>query len=244
MSKSTKHEFALYSAELSNGSSQIVLTDIDLLQRIYKVLRLSIGDTLVLFDGKNVMNVVIANTEKKQCIVAVQSRECIRYITPEVHCVVPVLKREALEDVMYAAVELGANTIQLVFTEKIHRAWAGAKEFERLHGIMIAACEQAKQFMVPQLHAPKSFDEVLPTLKETVLFFDVNGQPAYDVVTQLRKEKLSSLTMLMGPEADLSDKEKTLLKEKGAICCKLTPTVLRAKQAFAVGLGMLRSMVN
>lgn len=244
MNTSTKHQFALYYKQLPHTVSIITISDPALVLRIGKVLRLQRGDIFILFDGKQVVDVIIENIDKKQCIVNVQNAWQVTPLKPEIHCIVPLLKREALEEVMYAAVELGANTIQLVATEKIHRAWAGQKEFERLQAIMIAACEQSKQFAIPALHSPIEFNVMSQKLSGNVVFFDAHGESAYDVITQLRKEKLSQVTMLMGPEADLTDQEKDILRKKGVMFCKLTPTVLRARQAFAVGLGMLRSMLS
>ncbi|MGE0009334.1 MAG: 16S rRNA (uracil(1498)-N(3))-methyltransferase [Candidatus Babeliales bacterium] len=244
MSTSAKHEFAFYYKQLIKDQKQIVLTDAALLQRINKVLRLNVGETFTLFDGVFVIEVVITILDKKHCVVTVQNVEIVRQLLPEVNCIVPVLKRDALEEVLYAAIELGANSVQLMFTEKVHRAWAGTKEFERLHAIMIAACEQSKQFAMPRLHAPITFDEVIKQLSGDVIFFDADGKSAYEVISELKKKKNSkAITLIIGPEADLSINEKDVLRKKGVVFCKLTPTVLRAKQAFVVGLGMIRSMI-
>ena len=45
----------------------------------------------------------------------------------------------------------------------------------------------------------------------------------------------------VGPEGDLTQEEKDYLKQQGFVFCRLTPTVLRARQAVALGLGILRS---
>lgn len=242
MNKSIKHQFALYSAQLPQNKT-VTITDPELVQRIGKVLRLESGEIVTLFDGKQSADISIDQVTKKEVKGTVLSTHAITQLTPIIECIVPVLKREALEEVIYAAVELGANVIRLVVTEKVQRTWAGQKEFERLHGIMIAACEQSKQFMMPALSEPVDFVESMNILSAKTLFFDVNGRPAYDIITELRKENPAQVTMIIGPEADLTEEEKELLHKKKVIFCKLTPTVLRARQAFAVGLGMLRSML-
>ena len=50
--------------------------------------------------------------------------------------------------------------------------------------------------------------------------------------------------MLVGPEGDLTHEEKQFVDDHGFIFCKLTPTIMRAHQAVAVGLGVLRSMLR
>lgn len=244
MNKSTKHQFALYCTQLPKDyAGTIIVTDPLIVQRLFKVLRLSAGDAVTLFDGKRVFHVTIDALDKKQLTATVNDSTMSKPITPTLNCFVPVLKRDALEEVIYAAVEMGASRIQLVFTQKIHRAWAGRKEFERLHGIMIAACEQAKQFCVPELCEPIEFTQMLSRLSGTSIFFDAQGQPAFDVVKHLREQKSPEVSLLMGPEADLDEQEKQALRNKNVLFCALTPTVLRARQAFAVGLGIFRSML-
>lgn len=243
MKKTTKHQFALYCKDLSKKNNNVVINDLELVQRVSKILRLDVGDTVTLFDGKQAVDVSITALDKKQLTANIIFSEAVQAILPVIHCIVPVLKRDALEEVIYAAAELGATSLQLVFSEKVQRAWAGQKEFERLQNILIAACEQSKQFAVPQLYAPIAFDEVIEKLTGKVIFFDADGQLAYEIVTALHKEKPAEIIMIIGPEADLSENEKDLLRKKTVIFCKLTPTVLRARQAFAVGLGMMRSMI-
>ncbi len=242
---STKHEFALYVPQLPAIVDHLItLTDFAVVHRALKVLRLRIGTSIVLFDGEQALHVTIKVLNKKQLIGTVQKVETVSPLTPKITCFIPVLKRSALEEVIYSAVELGANVIQLVSTQKVHRKWGAQKELDRLKIIMIAACEQAKQFNIPTLYAPVPFKTVCDQFDDTVVFFDPDGQVAHQVISSLKKQNLTELSLLIGPEADLADDEKKLLREQSVIFCALTPTVLRAKQAFVVGLGMFRSILS
>jgi RsmE family RNA methyltransferase len=49
---------------------------------------------------------------------------------------------------------------------------------------------------------------------------------------------------MVGPEGDLTHAEKEFLKEKNVVFCRLTPTVIRSKDALMIGLGVLRSLFN
>lgn len=241
---SAKHEFALYLDQLPPvANDQIIILDADLVHRVLKVLRFTVGQTLVLFDGIQSVRLTITHINKKQLVGTVLTQEVVAPLTPKINCFVPVLKRAALEEVVYATAELGANTIQLVLTQKVHRKWGGDKELNRLRGIMLAACEQAKQFAVPALYAPVTFTEAAKKLTDTALFFDPDGQPAYDVITSLRQQQPTQLSLLLGPEGDLSLEEKDALRAQAITFCALTPTVLRARQAFSLGLGLVRSML-
>jgi 16S rRNA U1498 N3-methylase RsmE len=47
--------------------------------------------------------------------------------------------------------------------------------------------------------------------------------------------------MINGPEGDFTLEEKELLKKHNFIAAQLTPTILRAQQAVAISLGVVRS---
>ncbi len=243
MKKSTKHQFALYARQLDIHDNIVSITDSDLVQRAGKILRLNIGDDLTLFDGKQAVDVTLTVIDKKSIRGTIVRSLTVTPLKPAIQCIVPLLKRDALEEVVYAAAELGANAVQLVTTERTQRIWGGQKEFDRLQSIMIAACEQSKQFAVPHLQSPISLKQAADEIKGSAIFFDVCGHPAYGVVSSLRDYEEDTLYMIIGPEADLSPAEKEFISEKVTVFCALTPTVLRAKQAFVVGLGILRSMV-
>ena len=51
------------------------------------------------------------------------------------------------------------------------------------------------------------------------------------------------ISLMVGPEGDLTMDEKELLKERDVQFLCLTPTVLRAQQAVAVSLGIFRSLL-
>jgi 16S rRNA U1498 N3-methylase RsmE len=86
-------------------------------------------------------------------------------------------------------------------------------------------------------------EEVLKqvSLSTPFLFADPEGLPLFEVVQQVCARKPHEVIIMVGPEADLTSAEKTLLKEYKATFCGLTPTVLRAHQAVGLLAGVLRA---
>ncbi|OQA33400.1 MAG: Ribosomal RNA small subunit methyltransferase E [Candidatus Dependentiae bacterium ADurb.Bin331] len=154
------------------------------------------------------------------------------------------MKREALEHTLYNLVEIGVNEIQLVFTQKTHRNWAGHKEFERMRKIMIAAAEQSKQFSLPHIYEPIQLQEYLHQKKQSapLIFFDTNGISLAQWFTS--HSKIESVSLLIGPEGDLTPSEKNAVRAIGAQIVSLTPTILRAQQAITLGAGAIRSLLS
>lgn len=246
----SRHEFAVYvvglSSQLSSKSSQLLLSDADTVHRIRSVLRLSQGDELMLFDGTQHAACSIIEITKKTISVRIISCDRTISLQPSITFLLPLLKREALERMIYACVELGATTIQLISTEKSQRSWRSEKELSRMHAIMIAAAEQSKQFAVPALHQPISLQEAvqLSVKHDVKLVADPDGLPLYEVLTQIMNQKNTSIVITMGPEGDLSDEEKNMLRNASYQAVSLTPTVLRSQQAGALLLGVIRSTLR
>lgn len=243
-----KHQFALYVDSLIQepGSLQpgslFTISDAELVHRMTVVLRLHQGEELTLFDRRGNAQVVITEIAKKKITCSVQSYQLNVQLKPSITVLLPVLKREAFEEAIYTTVELGATVVQPVLTEKGHRSWGGEKESERMQRIMIAAAEQSKNFSIPVLNEPGTLQQAVTSVASMKhkIFFDPSGQPVLNAINVLRQEQPETLVCAIGPEGDLSEQEKSLLKEQGFNFYALTPTILRAQQALVVGLGGLR----
>lgn len=246
-----KHDFAIYcsglSSQISLSSKHFSITDADLVHRIRSVLRLAKNDAIILFDETMQATGTILDITKKTVSLDIQASNQTTPLSPSITVLLPLLKKEALERMIYSCVELGANTIQLVSTEKSQRSWRSDKELQRLHHIMIAAAEQSKQFAVPTLSQPMPLPEAVAHFESALkLVADPAGMPLYEILTSLHTSMQSdihkSIVITMGPEGDFSDAEKTLLRAASYQAVRLTPTVLRSQQAGALLVGIVRSL--
>lgn len=250
--KNESHEFALYFENLTKAVAHkkqgdiFTIDDETVSHRIKNVLRLAVGDQCLLFDRAYSALVQIQEISKKKLAVEFIGIRAALSLAPRITILLPVLKREALSEALYACVELGANEIQLITTQKTHKAWATQeKELQHAQKIMIAAAEQSKNFAFPLLMAPMELSECvkkLPTASK--IFFDPEGSSLFDTMTDLHREKSEHLILCLGPEGDLTQQEKKMLVENEFKLCALTPTVLRAQQALVVGLGSLRAVLK
>lgn len=248
----TKHEFALYNPEISYmlSSTKIgdsfLVEDSALISRMISVLRFKQGQTFIFFDQAIHATCTLETAGKKNITCTLVAKKQNTPLAPRITFVLPVLKRDDLETALYSLVELGASSIQLVVTEKVQRAWGGDKELERAQRIMIAACEQSKNFALPELHQPIPIQTYLAKMPKNAskIFFDVDGQATLSLLNEIKTREPSELFLMVGPEGDLTAAEKELLKKHDVIFCQLTPTILRAAQAVALGLGLFRSALR
>jgi len=249
----TTHEFAIYIDQLSSliasiaPGGQLVIDDKDMYHRITRVLRLRTDEQCVVFDRTIHGSFLIKDFQAKRRVIGqLISKESNQIFSPEIIFMLPLLKREDLDTALYSLVEVGANMVQLVITEKVQRAWRGEKEHARLNRVMIAAAEQSKNFSFPQLQLPISFDQAIQQMNEyasPIVFCDPSGDIPNNVLQTIKEQQPNRLVLMVGPEGDLTVSEKNRLKENEALFCALTPTVLRARQAVALSSGMFRALL-
>ncbi len=252
--KHALHEFALFSSEFSravhDGKTTISIIEPTFLHRLQQVIRLKEGNTIILFDNQNYAQCTVQQSTKKLMTLS------YKYITrsiplqPTLIVLVPLLKKEALDELIYSCRELGVSGVYLFSTEKTSRSKLTDTEWERLERVSIAAAEQSKNF-APTVFLNKN--QPVPTLTQlcndkdflTVyapaqkLFAEPTGAPGSSLATSFTPK--NSYLVCVGPEGDLTDSEKNVLRSRGFGFVKLGATVLRAQQAATVLIGIIRS---
>lgn len=246
--KNEKHEFAFFSEEVARlikEQHEYTLSDKELVHRLGAIVRVKPGETIILFNGDLHMQCEIIACSKKEISLRVMARKKNLVIIPAITWLLPLLEREAFEEALYALTAMGATDIIPVITEKSRRAWGSEKELERAQRIMVASIEQSKQFCVPKIGATIKLADAVDARGTkkfgTKIFFDAQGAPAFEVITKIREKVVEPVVCCVGPEGDLTNAEKELMRQHGFVFCALTPTILKASAAVEVGMGLLRS---
>lgn len=245
------HIFALFVPELIIVGDRVVIDHKEFFQRVAEVLRLRNGDDLILFDGRQRVQgkLVLQGAEtrnKKTITLVVDEAAVCAPIAPQISFYPGLIKKTPFEEVIYAAAALGVTTMTPLLCEKMHKEKFESKDRERGHKMIIAACEQAKSYVLPTLNLPCSFDAMLSNSQQdsVKIYYDATGIPAADWLQTVAGAKVQSMTVVCGPEAGFSDHEIAALDKAGFTKVALTPTILRAEHAAWVGLGMIRSYLK
>jgi 16S rRNA (uracil1498-N3)-methyltransferase len=246
-----KHNFAFYYAQLdanlkSAGKLTMTISDPELVQRVTKILRLQVGDELILFAKRQSITGVINLIDKKSFSLEQISWHQVVSLVPEINVALGVLKKENFENALYSCVELGANHISPVIFAKSAPQKLNP---ERLEKILISAAEQSKNFNLPHWQEPVSFAIFLEKIRQnpqiTYIYCDVLGDSMWQVVAKIKTQACTKMVLIVGPEGDLTTQEKELLAaQPNVLVMRLTPTILRSFQAVAVALGAFRSLLN
>lgn len=183
-----KHLFALYTVAEINDAS---IKDEALWVRIVKVLRLRAGSKVILFNNTHTLTLTLsARTFTSKNIIHgdINQRTSIIPLAPTINLLQGIPKKSVFEEIIYNAAQLGVASIVPVCSKKAHDLGFSQKEQERFRSIMINACEQAKQFVVPTIRPPVSFEQAIS------LLMSFETQPS--VAPQDERESLSHLNTL------------------------------------------------
>ena len=243
-----KHLFAVYvDIPLAAAIQELVRLQSEALwTRIVKVLRLRAQEHVVLFNKEQHVELKLteatfaAKNTVQGVVVAVNNFVKLR---PTITLLQGIPKKSVFEEIIYNAAQLGVETIVPIKTAKSIVGEFSPKERERFESIMIAACEQAKQFVVPRIANQMNLQAALVNINPGAMkiVFDSAGQSCIDVVPASVASE--DVVVLFGSEAGLTDQELSQAVACGFAKVRLTPTILRSEDAPLLGIGMLRSFI-
>lgn len=241
-----KHIFAIYSDDVSfdtvGQSDAITITNEYAYHRIVRVLRMGVSDPCILFNRTFHAVSVIKNIRAKSIECIIQSVQSNPVMPCAIHFVLPILKREDLENAVSVLTEIGVTSIQLISTHKVQRSFDASKELPRMHKIMVAAAEQSKNFSFPIIYPPVDLATCLQKSDPDYrILFHPSGAPLTTFLKEV-PSVASSFTLICGPEGDFTPAERQYCSAHNVKAVCLTPTVLRAVTAVTIGAGVIRSL--
>lgn len=200
-----------------------------------RVLRLSAGDTVDLFDGSG--GVATAELLARGRVVCGSVRHLPRP-SSELSVLIALPKGQKLDGVVRMLTELGVDGVHLVQSERSVPVPGGfGGRLERLLRIAREACGQSQQPRVPRIHAPQPLMRVAaaaPGDARRFLFWEHARSP----LPAALEGTPSQVWAIVGPEGGLSDSEARALSEMGYGAVGLGRGVLRAETA-AVAIATL-----
>ncbi len=213
---------------------------------VARVLRLRVGDPLILFDD--------AGGEYTATVVSL-SRHMVRvnvgeYLTTDrespLHVTLAqgISRGERMDVVVQKATELGVKRIVPVLTERavvrLNEAQA-ANRLRHWRAISVAACEQCGRNRLPEITPPMSLQaflvSALPDGLRLLLQPD-GGLRARDLPAA------TAATLLIGPEGGLSDAERTAALAAQFRGLSLGPRILRTETAALAALAVIQQRLG
>lgn len=207
-----------------------------------RVLRLSVGDEIELFDGSGLQYPGrIQKIEGGRCWVTVGSA-----VTPAVESALSIHLGQALlpsdkfDWVLQKSVELGVTEITpLEMRRSIVKIGASREDKKKAHweGVVRAAAEQCGRVKLPALHQPKRLESWVTGLPQNTRRFVLDPR-AKDAPLL---EGLEHIAIVIGPEGGFEASEEAFLQTAGFEAIRLGPRVLRAETAALAAITAFQS---
>lgn len=220
-----------------------VLPTLDQSRYLTQVMRLRIGDSLLVFNGVDgEWRCVIAEVLKKGVVLRAEEQTRPQSTGPDLELLISVVKKSALEFAVEKAVELGVRRIRLVVT---HRTQTQHVRMDRLDAIAIEAAEQTGRVDVPMIDEPVKLGDLLDGWEagRRLMFCDETGGAPAGAALQGAGD--GPWAVLIGPEGGFSPEERDRLRALPfTTAVSLGPRILRADTAAIAALTLWQAAVG
>lgn len=216
-----------------------------------KVLRMKVGDRLVVFDGKGTETPAIITDLAK---VAGHSRAALALGSPshtallscQITLAQAIPKAKSMDWILQKSVELGVSRIVPLLTERtVFRCESEADATHkqtRWEAIAIEACKQCGQNWLPIIERPCSLEDLLkksdPSHLLLIASLEEESASLKRIISPLSPLP-THVTIMIGPEGDFTSGELAAAKQHGYLPITLGPLVLRSETAALYCLSVL-----
>jgi len=231
--------------DLATGT-QIAL-DKDQSLYLAAVLRKTVGDEVVLFNGRDGAWLARLSSDAKKSVML----DLVEQIAPQTppsdlwYGFAP-LKTERLDYVIQKAVEMGAGTIQPVITKFTQ---TNRLKHDKLVANAIEAAEQCEVLSVPIVAPETTLERLLDSWAaehgdRRLIFADESAASSSPIQT-LSSLKNLPIGLLIGPEGGFSDDERAKLNALPFVVpISLGPRILRADTAAVAALAVIQATIG
>ena len=208
------------------------------------VLRLSTGDSILVFNGRDGEWLASITGRKRPdgLEIATQTRPQDRL--PELAYVFAPLKHARLDYMVQKAVEMGVSSLQPVLTRFTQVARVNS---ERMRANVIEAAEQCGILGIADVAEPIAFGRFLDHRKpERLLVFCDEAADVVGPLSVLEGSKAAEgIDVLIGPEGGFAEEERAiLLRQPHILRLSLGPRILRADTAGVAALALVQAALG
>ena len=210
-----------------------------------RVLRLTVGDSCVLFngDGRDHEARIVA-VDKRGAEVEIVATRAVDTESPlQILLVQGIARGEKMDWILQKSTELGASAFMPVTSERSEVKLAGKHAGKRLahwQSVVTAACEQSGRAHVPTVAAPEALARALSLLPANSLRLGLDPQAGNTIAT-LEPPGDRAIVIAIGPEGGWSARDRTALSEAGFSHLRLGPRILRTETAGIAAIAALQS---
>jgi 16S rRNA (uracil1498-N3)-methyltransferase len=198
-------------------------------KHIFKVLRASPGDQIILLDGKGAT--ALAKIADGVAVMVESVENHLRH-APKISLFVSPPRHSGMDDIIASACETAVSGIFPMICE---HSVAFPRKADKWRRCAIESCKQARNPFFPIIHEPLDFKDAVAVAKDSDAFYGDphQGDPCAP------QFKTDIVSWFVGPEGGFSDDEKKTMETAGFKPLKLSPVIMRVETAALAGIVML-----
>ena len=226
------------------GEGQAVALKREQSNYLGNVLRLSAGDGVLVFNGRDgEWRAAIAGRKRPDSLL-IETRTRPQEPLPDLACIFAPLKHARLDYMVQKAVEMGASSLQPVLTRFTQVSRVNG---ERMRANVIEAAEQCGILDIASVVDPVPLERFLDRRDpQRLLVFCDEAAEVADPLEGLRMTSASrGIDVLIGPEGGFAGEERALLlQQPQTLRLALGPRILRADTAAVAALALVQAAIG
>jgi 16S rRNA (uracil1498-N3)-methyltransferase len=207
------------------------------------VLRLSAGDTIRAFNGRDGEWLASIGGRKRPDSLTIGEQTRPQDRLPDLTYVFAPLKHARLDYMVQKAVEMGASSLQPVLTRFTQVSRVNS---ERMRANVIEAAEQCGILSIAAVSEPVPLERYLSGRGgQRLLVFCDEAADSVNPLHALRDEAAGGIDILIGPEGGFAEEERAiLLRQQRTLRLGLGPRILRADTAGVAALALVQATLG
>ena len=209
------------------------------------VLRLSAGETILVFNGRDGEWEASISGRKRPDVLTIIAQTRPQGRLADLAYVFAPLKHARLDYMVQKAVEMGASSLQPVLTRFTQVSRVNG---DRMRANVIEAAEQCGILGIADVAEPVSLDRYLAARDTSrLLVFCDEAADALGPLQALSSEEVAArgIDVLIGPEGGFAEEERSLLLRQPRILrLSLGPRILRADTAAVAALALVQAALG
>lgn len=206
----------------------------ELFRHAIQVLRLQVGESLILFNAEGGEYLAeIHNINKRSATVLVRGFDATeRESSLDLTLVQALIKPDKMDFALQKAVELGVSAFQALITQRsVVRSDKEKleKKLQHWQAVAISACEQSGRTRIPKIYAPQTLNQYLQQLDENTDYLLV-APGSHQTLNQVTV-RANKLGILIGPEGGFTEDEVAACLAAKMQGISLGKRILRAETA-------------
>lgn len=221
----------------------IKITDTELINQIRNVLKLKLGEEVLLGEGNGIEILASIKVIGKREIVLEKISEKINNNENTIQIILyqSIVKRENFEFIAQKACELGVFKIFPIISERTIKT---NLNLERIRIIMKEASEQSGRGIIPKCENITSFKEAMKMALENDLNILFHPESKVNLKEFKFPKNIKSIGIFIGPEGGFSEQEVLEARKNSFNILNLGKLILRAETASITGISLVKFLTD